>query len=79
MATAGPAAPIGGGPFDQMSEMINIACTDSRLKPKLAAELGGVANPMILLPLAGIFLAFFGADWARHTKPPPFMNPEAKS
>ena len=55
--------PSGMSPFDKMSEMINIACTDSRLKPKLAAELGGVANPMILLPLAGIFLAFFGAEY----------------
>ncbi len=55
--------PSGMSPFDKMSEMINIACTDSRLKGKLAAELGGLANPMILLPLAGIFLAFFGAEY----------------
>jgi hypothetical protein len=49
--------------YDRAVEMLDIACTDPRLKGKLASELGALANPMILLPLGAIMVVFFGAEF----------------
>ncbi|WP_156958587.1 hypothetical protein [Labrenzia sp. DG1229] len=50
-------------PYDRLAEMIDIACTDPALRDDLEKHLGAFANPVILLPMAGIFLVFVGAEY----------------
>lgn len=51
------------GPFDRLCEMIDLACTDPTLKAKLRGQLGALATPMVLLPMAGVFFMFAGAEY----------------
>ena len=49
-------------PIDRMAEMLDRAVRNGKLKARLREQFGGLVPAEILLPLAGTFLALFGAE-----------------
>jgi hypothetical protein len=50
-------------PVDRMAEMIDRAGRSPTLRSALSAQFGSLASPEVLLPIAGTFLAMFGAEF----------------
>jgi hypothetical protein len=50
-------------PVDRVAEMMDRAFRSPKLAARLREQAGGMLSPEALLPLAGIFLAMFGAEF----------------
>jgi hypothetical protein len=49
-------------PLERMAEMLDRACHSPKLMARFKEEFNGMLDPRILIPLAGMFLATFGAQ-----------------